>query len=281
MKSATLSILAAIPTLLLLIGCATTNDAGVRLYKKPDLSKVTLGTPINKVSSLKKPIKREVITRGELKGAEAWLFEWDTPNDEVNNKMFTSVIVKDSVVVGYVEDTPDKWRKDPKLHKAAKLQSAFEDYAGYMAKSARYQAIANYFASRPGPSANRFDPIAASQNFSTYKPWENAQPVNYGVVGNSLQARHQRPASVQQIGNTFYGSDGSSVQRIGNQFYGSDGSSAQIIGNQIYSSDGSSSQITGNQIYRSDGSSSQRIGNQIYHSDGGTTQIIGNTLYNN
>jgi hypothetical protein len=75
----------------LLSGCATKNDAGITLHKKPDLTKVTPGTPVSKVASLKKPIKREVITKGELKGAEAWLFEWDAPNDEVNNKMRTSV----------------------------------------------------------------------------------------------------------------------------------------------------------------------------------------------
>lgn len=166
-------------------GCATKNDAGVTLHKKPDLSKVTPGTPVSKIASLKKPIKREVITKGKLKGAEAWLFEWDAPNDEVNNKMYTSVVVKDGVVVAYVEDTPDKWRKDPKLHEAAKLASSWENIGGHMARSARYQAVANYFASRPAPSASRFDPIAASQNFSTYKPWENAQPVNYGMVGGS------------------------------------------------------------------------------------------------
>ncbi len=270
---------------LALCSCATTNDAGVRLYKKPDLTKVAPGTPIKKVSGLKNPIKREVITKGELKGAEAWLYEWDAPNDEVNNKMFTSVVVKDGVIFGYAEDTPDKWRKDPKLHKAAKIASSWEDIAGHLATAARYQAAANMLAGYSAANASRprYDPVQASQNFFTYRPWENAQPVNYGMTGNSMTAAsaRQRPNSVQRIGNMFYGSDGSSVQRIGNQYYGSDGSSAQVIGNQVYGSDGSSAQIIGNQTYRSDGSSSQRIGNQIYHSDGGTTQINGNMMYNN
>jgi hypothetical protein len=270
---------------LLLTGCATKNDAGVVLHKKPDLTKVTPGTPVNKVAGLKKPIKREVITKGELKGAEAWLYEWDAPNDEVNNKMFTSVVVKDGVIIGYAEDTPDKWRKDRKLHEAAKTASTWEDIAGHMAKAARYQMAANMLANYSAMNASRprYDPVQASQNFFNYRPWENAQPVNYGMVGNAMASasNRQRPSSVQRIGNMFYGSDGSSVQRIGNQYYGSDGSSAQRIGNQVYGSGGSSSQIIGNQIYRSDGSSSQRIGNQIYHSDGGTTQIIGNTMYNN
>jgi hypothetical protein len=49
---------------LLLTGCATRNDSGVVLYKKPDLSKVAPGTPVNKVASLKKPTQREVIAKG-------------------------------------------------------------------------------------------------------------------------------------------------------------------------------------------------------------------------
>jgi hypothetical protein len=33
---------------------------------------------------------------------------WDLPNDEVNNKMFTSVVVKDGVILGWHEETADK-----------------------------------------------------------------------------------------------------------------------------------------------------------------------------
>lgn len=38
---------------LALSGCATKNDAGIVLHKKPDLSKVAPGTPVNKVAGLK------------------------------------------------------------------------------------------------------------------------------------------------------------------------------------------------------------------------------------
>ena len=174
---------------LLLSGCATKNDAGVVLHKKPDLSKVTPGTPITKVAGLKKPIKREVITKGDLKGAQAWLYEWDAPNDEVNNKMFTSVVVKDGIITGFYEETPDKWRKDPEMLKQAKLQSAFENYAGHMAQAAHYQAAAGYLAGYGAQMANRASsaPMQAYNNAyaSSYKPWETAQPANYGMVGGS------------------------------------------------------------------------------------------------
>jgi len=262
--------------LLAVAGCATTNDAGVRLYKKPDLSKVVAGTPVKKVAGLKNPVKREIISKGDLKGAELWLYEWDAPNDEVNNRMFTSVVVKDGALVGFVEETVEKWQKDPKLHNAAVIDSKFENLASLQARIASYQAaaavLANYNASRP-----QFTPVAPTQNFYSYQPQNSS---NFQMFNPGASRQTTRPDSWQVIGNTAYGSDGSSVQRIGNQFYGSDGSSAQVIGNQIYGSDGSSAQVIGNQIYRSDGSSSQRIGNQIYHSDGGSTQIIGNTLYN-
>lgn len=175
---------------LLTSGCATKNDAGVVLHKKPDLSKVTPGTPISKVAGLKKPIKREVITKGELKGAQAWLYEWDAPNDEVNNKMFTSVVVKDGVITGFYEETPDKWRKDPGMFKQAKMQSAFEDLASSMEQAAQYQAAAGYLASYGAQMANRASsaPMEAYNNAyaSSYKPWETAPStaVNYGMIGD-------------------------------------------------------------------------------------------------
>lgn len=171
-----------------LAGCATKNDSGVVLYKKPDLSKVAPGTPVSKVAGLKKPIKREVITRGELKGAEAWLYEWDAPNDEVNNRMFTSVVIKDGVITGFYEETPDKWRKDPKLHKAAKLQSAFEDLSSSMARAAQYQAAADFMAGYGASMINRAA-TAPMEAYNTafansYRPWETApSTVNYGMIG--------------------------------------------------------------------------------------------------
>lgn len=197
---------------LLLAGCATKNDSGVVLYKKPDLSKVALGTPVSKVAGLKKPIKREVITKGELKGADAWLYEWDAPGDEVNNKMFTSVVVKDGVITGFYEETPDKWRKDPEMLKQAKLQSAFEDLASSMAQAAQYQAAAGYLAGYGAQMANRASsaPMQAYNNAyaSSYKPWETApSTANYGMVGGGPIAR------ISPTGNIFTGS-GANAGRI-------------------------------------------------------------------
>ncbi len=167
----------------LLGGCAR-NEYGIPLKKKPDLSTVQPGTPVNKVRGLKKPVKKEVLAKGDLKGAEAWLFEWDLPNDEVNNRMFTSVVVKDGVVLGWHEETADKWNKNSQLYKAARLDTALENLAAAQARLAYTQMaagmIANYNATRP-----RYDPVqtASTMFANSYQPWKNSGTVNYGMVG--------------------------------------------------------------------------------------------------
>jgi hypothetical protein len=193
--------LAVILVALFAVGCATTNDAGIVLQKRPDLSKVTPGTPVSKVASLKKPIKREVITKGELKGAEAWLYEWDAPNDEVNNKMFTSVVVKDGVILGYAEDTPDKWRKDSKLYEAAKLASSWENIGGYMAKAARYQMVADMFANS-GSSSSPYVPARSyARPSSAYSPALWGQAINTSTrLANVYDSRGELAGSVNRRG---------------------------------------------------------------------------------
>jgi hypothetical protein len=143
------------------------NDVGIRLHKKPDLSAVTPGTPLNKVRGLSKPIKREVITKGELQGAEMRLYEWDLKDDDVNNRMFTSVVVKDGVILGWYEDTPAKWQKDPQLHKMAKLESAFENLAkaqaNYAATQAAIGAAGAYMANRASYNPMQYYNMAYNQ----------------------------------------------------------------------------------------------------------------------
>ena len=75
------------------------------------------------------------------------------------------------------------------LQKQAKLQSAFEDLASSMAQAAQYQAAAGFAAAYGAQMANRAAsaPMQAYNNAytSSYKPWENAQPANFGMVGGS------------------------------------------------------------------------------------------------
>jgi len=126
-----------------LAGCATTNDSGVVLHAKPDLSTVVPGTPVEKVAALKKPLKKEPITEGVDHGAETWIYEWDLPDDGVNNRMFTSVVVKNGLIVSFREESADKWQQDNQLHMTAKLDSALEDVSSLKATAARYQRVAS------------------------------------------------------------------------------------------------------------------------------------------
>lgn len=136
---------------LALTGCATTNDSGVRLLPKPDLSGVAPGTPVDQVAALRKPARKQAVTDGRFAGAETWIYEWDSPDDGVNNRMFTSVVVKDGVVLDHNEETPDKWRQSPQLHMTAKVESALEDVASLNANAARQQRAA-FLHAHPDPA---------------------------------------------------------------------------------------------------------------------------------
>ena len=141
-----------------LSGCAATNDSGVPLFPKPDLSGITPGMPINKVASLKKPVKKEPLTNARPPGAELWVYEWDLPDDGVNNRMFTSVVVKDGIILEHTEETADKWRQNEPLHMKAKVESALEDVASLNATAARQQRSAFLHAHHdPATHANTWD----------------------------------------------------------------------------------------------------------------------------
>lgn len=282
-KGSLLKLLFVVFAITILTGCVTKNDAGVRLYKKPDLTKVTPGTPINKVAGLKKPIKKEVFTKGDLKGAEAWLFEWDLPNDDVNNRMFTSVIVKDGIILGYAEETAEKWSKQPELYKAAKKLSAGENFVGHMAKAAYYERaagmLANYNATRP-----RYDPVqSASAMFAnSYQPWKSSGTVNYGTIGNGISTSSQIAANrspqnltAWRMGNTLQMSDGSSVRQVGNTLWNSDGTSTTKVGNTYRHSDGTITTQHGNMFQHSDGTITTKYFNRYQNSDGSSVTVYG------
>jgi hypothetical protein len=273
----------------LLGGCAR-NEYGIPLKKKPDLSTVQPGTPVNKVRGLKKPVKKEVLTKGDLKGAEAWLFEWDLPNDEVNNRMFTSVVVKDGVVLGWHEETADKWNKNSQLYKAARLDTALENLAAAQARAAYVQMasgmMANYNASRAA-----YDPMKYV-NTSTflYKP-QPYTPIPFGGTqapalnanqntdGGWFAGRSKRGTTSTLVGNTMWNSDGTTSTRAGNTVWHSDGTTSTRAGNTVWHSDGTTSTKAGNTVWHSDGTTSTKAGNTVWHSDGTTTTRAGNTFW--
>ena len=120
-------------------GCTAVNNSGVALHRKPDLSGVIPGTSLRRVAGLGEPAKKEPLVSADPKGPEVWIYEWDLPDDGVNNKMFTSVVVKDGIILGYAEETPDKWTKNPVLYNEAVQASELENGASLAAMAAAVQ----------------------------------------------------------------------------------------------------------------------------------------------
>lgn len=174
-----------------LAGCATTNDSGVVLHTKPDLSTVVPGTPVDKVAALKTPLRKEPITVGADHGAELWIYEWDLPDDGVNNRMFTSVVVKDGLVVSFREETADKWQQDKQLHLTAKLDSALEDVSSLKAAAVRYQRVAGLRdSSNAAPYADTLDLLTQRARFIH----RNSPAVVAQAVEDSSPAENQAVA---------------------------------------------------------------------------------------
>lgn len=93
--------------LLFLCGCA-----GTRTLKKRNLSSVQVGQPVAAHKVLRKPTYVLPVAKGRDKGARMHVYEWDKPGDEINNRMYTYVVVRDGRVVRIFEDPPDKYEKD-------------------------------------------------------------------------------------------------------------------------------------------------------------------------
>jgi len=180
-----------------LAGCATTNDSGVVLHTKPDLSTVAPGTPVDKVAALKKPLKKEPITDGVDHGAELWIYEWDLPDDGVNNRMFTSVVVKNGLIVSFREDTAEKWKQDSALHMTAKLDSALEDVSSLKATAARYQRVASMRDSaNAAPYADTMDLLTERAQFiHRNNPVAVAQAVQDAAPAESQEAAVSTPTA--------------------------------------------------------------------------------------
>lgn len=90
-----------------LCGCA-----GTRILKKRDLSSVQVGDAVTLSKTLRKPTYILPVAKGRDKGSQMYVYEWDKPGDEINNRMYTYVVVRDGRVVRIFEDSPDKYEKD-------------------------------------------------------------------------------------------------------------------------------------------------------------------------
>lgn len=93
--------------LLCLCGCA-----GTRTLKKRDLSSVQVGDAVTSSKVLRKPTYILPVAKGRDKGAQLYVYEWDKPGDEINNRMYTYVVVREGRVARIFEDPADKYEKD-------------------------------------------------------------------------------------------------------------------------------------------------------------------------
>lgn len=93
--------------LFVLCGCA-----GTHILKKRDLSSVQVGEPVAAQKVLCKPTYILPVAKGRDKGAQMYVYEWDKAGDEINNRMYTYVVVREGRVVRIFEDPSDKYEKD-------------------------------------------------------------------------------------------------------------------------------------------------------------------------
>ena len=107
--------------LLFLAGCA-----GPKTLKKRDLSSVQAGEVAALSKTLRKPTYILPVTKGRYQGAQMYVYEWDKPDDNIVNRMYTYVVVRDGLVAAVFEDPADKYEKDAKAAAYAFLDSEGE-----------------------------------------------------------------------------------------------------------------------------------------------------------
>jgi len=100
--------------------------AGNQAMKKPDLSKVAVGTPYIEAKALKNPRYIVDVSQGRWRDAKMLIFEWDLPGDEIHNRMYSYAVIKEGRVVSVYEDPADKYRKDPVAASQALLDTQAE-----------------------------------------------------------------------------------------------------------------------------------------------------------
>ena len=109
--------------------CATfavTGCAGPKTFKKRDLSSVQVGETAALSKKLSKPTYIVPVTKGRYQGAQMYVYEWDLPDDNIVNRMYTYVVVRDGLVAAVFEDPADKYEKDAKAAAYAFLDSEGE-----------------------------------------------------------------------------------------------------------------------------------------------------------
>jgi hypothetical protein len=110
----------------LLAATAMAGCAGPKTLKKRDFTSVRSGEAAALSKKLRQPTYILPVTRGSYKGSQMYVYEWDKPGDNIINRMYTYVVVRDGLVAAVFEDPADKYEKDAKAAAYAFLDSEGE-----------------------------------------------------------------------------------------------------------------------------------------------------------
>jgi hypothetical protein len=109
-----------------LLAVLSAGCAGPKTLRKRDFSSVQVGDALASTKQLRKPTYILPVTKGRYEGAQMLVYEWDKPDDEIINRMYTYVVVRDGRVAMIFEDPADKYEKDARAAAYAFLDSEGE-----------------------------------------------------------------------------------------------------------------------------------------------------------
>lgn len=112
--------------ILVLLSVLAAGCAGPKTLRKRDFSAVQVGDAVATSKPLRKPTYILPVTQGRHEGAQMLVYEWDKPDDEIVNRMYTYVVVRDGRVTKIFEDPADKYEKDARAAAYAFLDSEGE-----------------------------------------------------------------------------------------------------------------------------------------------------------
>ena len=171
--------------------------------KKRDLSAVRVGDAVAGTKALRKPTYILPVARGRYAGSQMFVYEWDKPGDEINNRMYSYVVVRDGRVAKIFEDPPDKYEKDAlaaayahmdsegerKLHSGNAVTGALSSLAEGLAIGGAFIPVVGPAVSMAGQAAGlttqavaagrrppdgAFNPMPVRREYLTIVPPENS-----------------------------------------------------------------------------------------------------------
>ena len=177
--------------------------AGPKYFKKRNFSYLKIGDKYSKTKELRNPTRIEKVKHGIHSGANVFVYEWDLPKDNIINRMFTYVYVKNDTVTAIYEDPVDKYIKNKNLQQIAINESAAELNYFNQVRAENTRRFAMAMASgMQGFAANQYNPQFLSNSaYNTasvpYSPSPTiinpSTSVNYRATDNQGNTTRIRP----------------------------------------------------------------------------------------